>query len=445
MKNSLLIAVREWKARVGSRFFLLMSVIGPSLILTLIYILFAFGGEGKQKWKVLVTDKAGLLEHKIITDDDKAINYYFADDYIEIEDFRDGKRYQEFDAMVEVNEKVLSNKVGHIFYRELPSTRMQTRVQYQIERRIEEIMVGEFTDFSINDYLKIKQALNLSFHNVYDPRDEASDLSGWVGFFYGTLIFSFIFLFGMTILRSVTYEKSNRIVEVLLASVSPRQLMSGKIMGIGFAAIIQFVVWIVVIGFGLFFMRELLFPDMLDPANMNFDQFAIEASQKSYADKYYANLEYNQFVELVYERVNFGVILPFFVLFFIAGYLFYGALFAAIGATMGTESDGQQFVIPLVLLLFLSLYAGYFAMNHPESNLTSILQYVPFTSPVVVMVKLAQGYEPGHGYEVYLALLTLLLSAFFVLGIASRLYKNGILQFGHRLRLRHILKWLRST
>jgi ABC-type Na+ efflux pump permease subunit len=94
MKNSLLIAVREWKARVGSRSFLLMSVIGPSLILTLIYILFAFGGEGKQKWKVLVTDKAGLLEHKIITDDDKAINYYFADDYIEIEDFRDGKRYQ---------------------------------------------------------------------------------------------------------------------------------------------------------------------------------------------------------------------------------------------------------------------------------------------------------------------------------------------------------------
>ena len=97
-------------------------------------------------------------------------------------------------------------------------------------------------------------------------------------------------------------------------------------------------------------MRGLLFPDMLDPANMNFDQFAIEASQKSYADKYYANLEYNQFVELVYERVNFGVILPFFVLFFIAGYLFYGALFAAIGATMGTESDGQQFVIPLVLM-----------------------------------------------------------------------------------------------
>jgi ABC-2 type transport system permease protein len=445
MKNSLLIAVREWKARVGSRSFVMMSVIGPVLILALIYVLFAFGGEGKQRWKVLVTDKAGLLESKMIPDDDGAVTYYFADDYIELEDFRDGKRYQDFDAMIEVNEKVLSNKIAHIFYREAPSTRMQTRVQYQLERRVEEVLVGEFTDFSIKDYLKIKQALNLSFHNAYDPHDEASDLSGWVGFFYGALIFSFIFLFGMTILRSVSREKSNRIVEVLLASVSPNQLMSGKIIGIGLAAIIQFIIWMVVIGLGLYFMRETLFPDMLDPTNMNFEAMAVEATQKSYAEQDYAALVYNQFVDLIYKRVDFGVMIPFFIMFFIAGYLFYGALFAAIGATMGTESDGQQFVLPLVFLLFFSLYSGYHVMNYPESELATWLHYIPFTAPVVVMVKLAQGYEPGHQYEIYLSLFTLIVSAFIMLGLASRLYKNGILQFGHRVRLKHVLKWLRKS
>jgi ABC-2 type transport system permease protein len=445
MKNSLLIAAREWKARVGSRSFILMSILGPLIILALTYILFAFGDEGKQKWNVLITDPYGLMEGKILPGEDKTINYSFADDYIEHENFRDGKRYQKFDAMVEVNESILSNKVSHVFYRESPSIRIQTKVQYQVERRIEEIMVADFTNFTIRDYRKIKQPLSMKFFNVYDPHDEASNLSGWVGFFYGALIFVFIFLFGMTILRSVSREKSNRIVEVLLASVSPNQLMSGKILGIGFAALIQFLIWSIVIGAGLYFMRETLFIDTLDAANMNIHELAIEANDQTYAEQQFMAREYNQFVELIYERVNFSVMIPFFVIFFVVGYLFYGALFAAIGASMGTESDGQQFVIPLIFLLILSLYSGYYVMNYPESDLATWLHYIPFTAPVVVMVKLAQGYDPGQTYEIYLSLFTLIVSAVVMLLIAARIYKNGILQFGHRLRAKHILKWLRRA
>lgn len=444
MKNSLLIAGRELRARIASRSFVLMSIVGPLLILAVLYFLFAYGGEGKQKWKVLVTDKAGLLESKVIPDDQHSITYFFADDYIEVEDFRDGKRYQEFDAMIEINHKVISNKAGHIFYREMPTRRMQTTVQYQIERRIEEIMVGDFTDFSIKDYLRIKQSLNLAFHDVYDPEGEASNMMGWVGFFYGTLIFVFIFLFGMTILRSVTREKSNRIVEVLLASVSPNQLLSGKVIGIGLAAMIQFIIWVVFIGVGLYLMRETLFPDMLDPSNMNFEKLAVEASQKSYAEQYFSSLEYNQFVDLVYKGIDFGVMVPFFIMFFIAGYLFYGALFAAIGATMGTESDGQQFVIPLIFVLIFALYSGYYVLHYPETDLATVFYYLPFTAPVVVMVELAQ-HVGNPGYESYVSLFTLIVSSFIMLGIASRLYKNGILQFGHRVRLKHMLKWLRKT
>lgn len=445
MRNSVLIAIREWKERIGSRSFLLMSFVGPIIVLGLIYVLFALGSQPKQHWNVLIADPSGLMESKIMAGKDQSIDYAFADGYIEIDDFANGKKYQKYDALLEVNEKVLTNKISHVFYRNEPSVRMQTRVQYYYERRLEEILIKEFTDLSLSDFRKIKQPITVSFTDVYDPENKASDLSGWVGFFYGTLIFVFIFLFGMTILRSVSREKSNRIVEVLLASVSPNQMMTGKILGIGFAAFFQFVIWMVIIGFGLYFMRENLFPDLLDASNMNIQDLTLNASEMTYQESQFASREYNQFVELIFGQVQFANMTSFFLLFFIGGYLFYGALFAAIGATMGSESDGQQFVLPLIFLLFLALYSGYFVLNYPENTMSPLLHYIPFTSPVVVMVKLSQGYQPGEAYEIYLSFLVLLISAFFMMAVAARLYKNGILQFGHRVRLKHVFKWLRKS
>ena len=445
MRNSMIIAIREWKERIGSRSFVLFSFLGPLVVLGLIYVLFALGSEPKQHWKVLIADPAGLMESKIMSGKDITIDYSFADGYIEIDEFANAKKYQDFDALLEVNEKVLSNKISHVFYRNEPSVRMQTRVQYYFERRLEEILIKQFTALSISDFRRIKQPISVSFTNVYDPEDKASDLSGWVGFFYGALIFAFIFLFGMTILRSVSKEKSNRIVEVLLASVTPNQMMLGKIIGVGFAAFFQFIIWAVIIGFGLYFMRENLFPDLLDAANMNIHELTVNASDSSYQESYFAAREYNQFVDLIFGQIHFINMTGFFLLFFIGGYLFYGALFAAIGATMGSESDGQQFVLPLVFLLFSALYSGYFVMNYPDSGWSTYLQYIPFTSPVVVMVKLSQGYAPGEAYHIYLSFLVLLISAFIMLSISARLYKNGILQFGHRVRLKHVFKWLKKS
>jgi ABC-2 type transport system permease protein len=249
----------------------------------------------------------------------------------------------------------------------------------------------------------------------------------------------------MTILRSVNREKSNRIVEVVLSSVSSRQLMSGKLIGIGLAAFVQFMIWIIVVTLGLYLMREFLFLDFLDATNLNVQELTLQAGQKSYPESYLSAREYNEFVELIYQRIQFGNMLIFFILFFIGGYFFYGALFAALGATMGSESDGQQFVIPLIAILCFSLYSGYYFMNYPESDLSAILHYLPFTAPVVAMVKLAQGYGPGEAYQIYLSLAILFISAIAMLGLAARLYKNGILQFGHRVGLKHLLQWIRKT
>lgn len=445
MRKSLLIAGRELRERLATRSFLLFSILGPALVLGLIYLLFAYGGESRVRWNVLVADPAGIMQNRVLTDNDGSTVYTFADGYVEMEEFRDAKKYRKYNALFEVHENVLNNKNVHVFYRDKPSVRMQTRVQFDVERRLEEIVASEVIGFSVEKYRKIKQPLNVAFHDVYDPKDTASDLRAWAGYFYGAIIFVFISLFGMTILRSVSREKSNRIVEVLLASVSPRQLMFGKILGIGLSALLQFIIWGVIISFGLYLMRETLFPDLLDPANMNMQSMTADSGSKQTVNEILMNREYNAFMEIVYKSNHMGVMVPFFIFFFIGGYFFYGAFFASVGATMGSESDGQQFVFPIIFLLCFALYSGYYVMGHPDTGLAQLFHYLPFTSPVVVMVKLSQGYGPGEVYQIYLALIVLFVSSALMLVMASRLYKNGILQFGHRLRLSLLFKWLKRN
>lgn len=442
--KSWIIAKREFFERISSRSFIFISIAGPILILGLSYILFNIGGSHKKNWKVLIADPAGIMSNKILSKQNDNLKYYFANGYIEIEEFAHAKKYQKFDALLEINEKILSNKNGFVFYREKPSTNIQMMIQYQAERRLEEVMIKQFTNLSVKKFREIKQPINLAFRNVYDPNDVSSDARGWVGFFFGGVIFVFIFLFGMTILRSVSTEKSNRIVEVLLGSVKSSELMFGKIIGIGLTALLQFLIWLIIVGFGLYLLREFIFIDLTDAANLNVTQIASDVQNQLSSDLNFSVREYNEFVTLIYERVNFSTMILFFVLFFLAGYLFYGAIFSAIGATTGSENDGQQFIIPLIAMLLFALYGGYYVLINPNAPLSTFFHYLPFTSPVVVMVKLAIGYESGEVYTIYMSLLVLLISAFVVLNFAGKLYKNGILQFGHRLKIRQLLKWVKS-
>jgi ABC-2 type transport system permease protein len=442
MRTTFLIAGREFRERIGTRSFILVSLLGPVILLALIYMLFVYGGEGKQRWNVLITDPGVLLSNHMVLNENASLHYEFVNRYVEIEEFRDKPEFQQYDAMVEINEKILSNKVSFVFFREKPATSTKARLQYEVEKRVEEVMIQELTNFPIAKYRSIKQSLNMKFRDVYDPKDEQSDLRGWVGLFFGAVIFVFIFLFGMTILRSVSSEKTNRIAEVLLGAVKPGELMTGKILGIGLTALLQFFVWITVIAAGLYVMRETFFMNMTDPSKIDYAQLSQQFKNKSDLDQMLQGMEYNKFVELVYERIQFSTMIGFFLLFFIMGYLFYGAFFAAVGAASGSESDGQQFVIPIILLLCFALYAGYFTMVKPSSGLADFFHYLPFTSPVVVMVKLGQGYPEGQGYLIFVALLTLLVSTAVMLLVAGRLYQNGILRYGHRLRLSQLFKWL---
>ena len=381
-------------------------------------------------------DKKEIFDGKLTSNTPKNLQFDFINAFVDYDEFAKQEKYQDYDISVWINEKIVSNKKVIISYRERPPEKIQRQIIYLVERRMEEIMVRQFTDLSVNKFREIKQSLNFSFKDVYDPKNEKSTTASWVGFSFGTLIILFVFMFGMTILRSVSREKSNRIIEVLLSSVNAKQLLTGKVLGVGFSALVQFAVWAIIVGTGLYLFRLTLFPDMFSAGFV--------ADEVAKTDFSHQLASQSPFVELIYNQIQYMNMLVFFALFFIGGYLFYGSFFAMIGASIGSESDGQQFIIPLTLLLFSAILSGYYVVYYPSTGLSTWLGFIPFTSPMVMMVDLSNGYADGSAWRLILSIIILFGSAFLMLIIAGRIYKNGILRFNHRLKLRMLIKWTKK-
>jgi len=441
MRQSWIIAMRELRERVLNKSFLLMLFVGPFLVLTLAYFLVKANDQGKKELTVLIADPGNIMEGVISSKDNASVNYYFVDGYLELDEFKLGKDYQRFDVLIEINEKVLNNKKVFVFYRDFLSSDVKNVIKFNMERRMEEVLVHEFTSLSVDKFREIKQPLNMDFRNLDDPMGIESKTEGWAGLFFGFIIFLFILMFGMSILRGVTREKSNRIVEVLVSVVKPRHLMIGKMIGIALSAIFQLFIWFGVIGAGLWVFQNYIFTEFFisdEYINMQLN----EGTDILYGQ--FGGLHQNEMIDLIYERLNLLVILPVFFIIFIMAYFFYGAFFSLIAAGTGSESDGQQFSIPIIALLLFSLYAGYFSVIYPESDFSNICQFVPFTSPVVLMVKVCQGYPIGSGYLLVVSLLILFLSTLFMLYIASRIFRGGILEYGHTLSFRKIFNWFKA-
>lgn len=408
-----LITQRECKERLSQRGFWWMLILGPMVVLFLLVALLLAADQGKEKIKVLIADPGQIMEHKVLAQQEKYIEYYFLDAYLEIDEFKDAKAYQEFDVLLELNEKVLNNKKCFVFYREQPSIDTRMQLKFEVERRIEEILAKEFSALSVQAFRSIKQGLIFDFRDLDDPKNEAKETSSWTGFALGAFILLFVGIYGMTIFRATVKEKSNRIVEVLLASVKPSQLMMGKIAGIGLVALLQLFGWILVMGLGFWILRHTLFVDLLDPSYWQGT----------------AGVRLNPLSDFLFEKLNFGFLLFHFLLFFLASFFFYGALFSVLGARSAADADGQQFLIPLLLLIVFGLVAGGFYIYYPASGLSNFFQYLPFSSPVLAMIQLTQGATLDAYMTVLLSWLVLVLCAILLLWLASRWYKKTILKF----------------
>ena len=193
---------------------------------------------------------------------------------------------------------------------------------------------------------------------------------------------------------------------------------------------------------GLYALQDLLFSDFFIDQSLTGAQVSDGAGEILQSE--FNRIRNNEMIHLIYDRINLSLLLPFFFLFFGVGYLFYGAFFSLIGAAMGSEGDGQLFILPMIFIVVFTLFAGYLSLSNPESDLANYAQFIPFTLPMFVMIKLSMGYAVGSGYLIWISLLIMILSIILMLWVASRIFKVSLLSYGHRLSLRGLFKWFLS-
>jgi ABC-2 type transport system permease protein len=251
----------------------------------------------------------------------------------------------------------------------------------------------------------------------------------------GFLIYIFIFLYGAMVMRGVMEEKTSRIVEIIISSVKPFQLMMGKIIGVAMVGFTQFALWIIL----TFVISTVATTMLVDPTEINIAEIAqgTELVAQEIQNESGLTIILNQL-----EQMNISFILMMFLFYFVGGYLMYGSLFAAVGAAVDSETDTQQFMMPITIPLIFSFIALQTILENPDSPLAFWCSIIPFTSPIVMMGRLP--FDPPL-WEIALSMALLIIGFIFTSWIAGRIYRVGILMHGQKVSYKILWKWIKQS
>ncbi len=296
----------------------------------------------------------------------------------------------------------------------------------------------------------VKSNITLVVEDIETNKKSYTEISWALGFIGGMLIYFFIFMYGAQVMRGVIEEKTSRIIEVIVSSVKPIQLMLGKIIGIAMVGLTQFLLW-VVLTLGIVTAFTAIYADQItqykmgeqpitDPGKLfPSDAMGMPDTQQS-MEVLGSDQGIGQIID-VFFSINYGVIIFSFLFFFIGGYLLYAALFAAIGSAVDNEADTQQFMLPVTIPLIFSIIIGLsFVLNNPDGNVAYWLSIIPLTSPIIMMIRIPFGVNI---YTDLIPSMVLLVIGFLITTwIAAKIYRTGILMYGKKVSYKELWKWL---
>lgn len=439
-----LIIKREYGARVKKRSFLLITAFVPLLVAGLVFLAMWFSIQEIKQINVLIVDPGNLCQGKVFTGDETNAPavFSFVQEDVSLDDFQHHETYNGFDLMIGIQSQVITNKGIKGFYRTPITPKAEYYVKDKIELRLEEYFALD-RGISINEYRRIRQEFNFHLTSI-DPDAQDMTYARWVGIVFSTLIFLFIYIYASQVTHGVLEEKTSRIVEILVSSVKPFQLMIGKIIGIGLVGLTQFAIWIVLIGLSLFLMREFIFQDILNPevladAMTNAGNLTADAMNGQSAQI----MKDSALIDVIYNGVPWSTLLFLFLIYFIGGYLLFGAVFAIVGAAVDSETDSHQAMLPVQLVVIFIYIIGCFVVFNPSGSAAMWLSQIPFTSPFIMLQRISAG--AVHYTELLLSLLLLSVAIFVTLKGAAKVYRTGILMYGKKASWKEIFKWLRYS
>lgn len=433
MNKIKLIIWREFITRVRKPSFLIMTILAPVLIAAGVTVMVYLGLQESDDHRVLVVDEAQIIGGRL-RDSDKVS--YFVDNKAWSDSAFKASPYT---VMVEVNEDILNTNTVLFFYKELPSITVQRVISNELEKTIE---LAKLKDEEIDPeaYGRVRKPLVMKLFDIAKLGEESLEQErAGIGFFFGYFMFIFIFMYGVQVMRGVMEEKQNRIVEVLISSVKPFQLMMGKIVGIALVGFVQFVLWIAITTTLVTAGSALLLKDRFDPEVMASTPMTTEVQGQLAEQAGMPDMEDIKFLQAL-KKIDWPLTLGMFLFYFIGGYLLYSSLLAAIGSAVDSETDTQQFMFPVTLPMIFAIFTAQAAVYNPGSAMVLWCSLIPFTSPIVMMVRVAMGNAPVW----QLALSMLLLVGTFVATtwLAGRIYRTGILMYGKKVSWKELGRWL---
>jgi ABC-2 type transport system permease protein len=429
-----LIIKREFIAKVRNKSFIVMTFLSPLLFVGMAVLIGFLASMNKDSvTQIAIHDEAGYLK-----------NDFKSDKYTQYTDLSEmpftvakdtaGKNYKGLLFIPKVAAITeLDGKVEYISD-DSPSIEFITDVERVINAKItqENLDVLGFDTEKIEN-AKAKTSLKLSKFSGEESLKGLNEIKVAIGGFMGYLIMMFIIIYGNFVMRSVIEEKTNRIIEIIISSVKPFQLMMGKIIGNSLAGILQFMIWAVV-GALLFFIASSFFGLQMGASSAVSPEMMEQAQQAAGLSKVQSYI--NEILNL-----PLTLMLVAFVVFFIGGYFLYSSLYAAIGAAVDSETDSQQFLLPIIMPLMLAVYIGFFTViDNPHGTVATVFSIIPFTSPIVMLMRIPFGVPV---WQLILSIVLLYATFTFVVWFASKIYRVGILMYGKKPTWKELYKWLK--
>ncbi len=436
-----LIIKREYLAKVRNKSFVIMTFLSPILMVGMVVLIAYLTKINDNEKRIIgVLNESGFFSNEFLTTE--TTSYVNFKD-IALQSAKDSTLQMGYYGLLYIPRAASLEQVAEnaFFYsKEAPSTTVLDRLEniFQnrlFQQRLQNLGVSAKEFAKVDNRFEIKTAtfsgqLNLKGIN---------EVKAFIGGGFGYLIMMFIIIYGGFVMRSVIEEKTSRIIEVIISSVKPFQLMMGKIIGTSLAGVTQFAIWILSASLLLFLVFAFFGVD-LSVLNNSAHLTPGMAQSMSPMD------EDIQLYAMEFIKIPWFMLIAFFVLYFILGYLIYSSIYAAIGAAVDNETDTQQFIFPIILPLMLAIYVGFFSVfSNPHGPIAVGFSLFPLTSPIVMLMRLPGGIGEG-GVPVWqlIASVILLVGTFIgIVWLAAKIYRVGILMYGKKPSYKELYKWLK--
>lgn len=433
-----LIIKREYNAKVRNKSFIVMTILAPFLMVGMGLLIFYLSKANDSKVKTIAfVDEAKLLTENAFVDTD-LIHYKDLTSLGEVaaKEAADIKEYYGLLTIPKQDSLELLAKNIHFYSQKSPNMMMVETLEKKIEHNIRNQKLHRL-GIDVDKIESAKISANIQLSN-FSGETTSKMINGFkiaIGSFAGYMIMMFIIVFGTSVMRSVIEEKTSRIIEVIISSVKPFQLMMGKIIANALAGLTQFAIWGILIA-----LLSIIVSVVFGVSFTEMQTAKVSAEEMEMAKEMLGSAKMQVMIDEI-KQLPLLAMLGYFILYFLGGYLLYSSLYAAIGAAVDNETDTQQFMMPVMMPLMLGVYVGFASvMNDPHGPVALVFSMIPFTSPIVMLMRIPFGVPP---LQIVISLVLLIITFLFIVWMAAKIYKVGILMYGKKPSYKELYKWIK--